>query len=185
MNHRRSIVGAVIITSIIVVLVILYQLQPIGLRTEPPIALCKNNLVSIYSRLNAKAYQNPTRAFPDKLEDIIEGFNQPAAGWLMICPFRRKYHHAECISNVSEWSDYVVVPGRSANDPADTILAFCKTDNHKGEAGVNCILYVDGRIRPYPLEEHRRLTSAFTVSNTTRRLESCINGTNLSSQSRP
>jgi hypothetical protein len=39
------------------------------------------------------------------------------------------------LESVDEWSDFILVPGLSSNDPFDTILAYEPLRNHHGEGG--------------------------------------------------
>jgi prepilin-type processing-associated H-X9-DG protein len=70
------------------------------------------------------------------------------AGWakLLHCP--ESHHEVGIWSQVDLWSDYRLLPGRSTNDPANTILALEPLTNHGG-MGAN-VLYVDGSTQWLP-----------------------------------
>ena len=65
---------------------------------------------------------------------------------LLRCPSTR--HDIGIWSQVDLWADYHLIPGRSTNDPPNTILALEPLANHRS-AGAN-VLFVDGTTQWWP-----------------------------------
>jgi len=61
---------------------------------------------------------------------------------LYICP--SSGHKAGSMSNVTEWTDYVFINNLPSNAPPETIIAYCRPENHKNKGGN--VLFVDGHV---------------------------------------
>jgi prepilin-type processing-associated H-X9-DG protein len=70
------------------------------------------------------------------------------ANWakLLRCP--RTHHEIGDWTNVDLWADYRLLPGRTTNDPPDTVLALEPLINHES-IGAN-VLFVDGSTQWWP-----------------------------------
>ena len=62
-------------------------------------------------------------------------------------------------ATVDQWSDYVLVPNKTSNDPANDILAFSKPECYSDRGGN--VLFVDGSVQWCTAEEYVELTAEF------------------------
>ena len=112
---------------------------------------CRLQLRNISIRLQEHAAdhggQFPTKWSELKWDDLggIENTTWPRA---FRCP--TVGHEPGSWDRVDLWSDYRLIPGRTTNDPPDTILAIEPLSNHK--AGAN-VLFVDGSSAWWPVSE--------------------------------
>ncbi len=60
-------------------------------------------------------------------------------------------------ASVDQWTDYVLVPNRSEEDPGNAVLAFSKPDSHRGRGGN--VLTVDGRVQWYNTTTFEQITA--------------------------
>jgi hypothetical protein len=65
--------------------------------------------------------------------------------------------------NISQWTDFVLVPNRKTTDPSDSILLFTKPDCYHDGKG-NVVLYVDMHPSIIQTDEYNRLTRGFDTS---------------------
>jgi len=92
-------------------------------------------------------------SFPANIQSLALYY--PLASAVYICPING--HKPGDLRSVEQWSDSVLVPNRTLDDPADTVLAFTKPECYPGTGGYVCL--VDGSANWYPLEEYQRLTA--------------------------
>jgi len=112
---------------------------------------CQWNLRVIWKAAKLTGYGEGDR-FPPSLQIIFPTAPDPQ---LYICP--DSGHNSGDTNHVNLWADYVYVSGLTESDPPGCILAFCPPENHKGE-GAN-VLFIDGSVRWYSVEEFKRLTN--------------------------
>ena len=111
---------------------------------------CMSNLKQI--GLAARMYSMDNQEqFPPDFQSLAKYANAPN---LFVCPATR--HQPGAMEQVDRWTDYVLVPNRKESDPGDAVLAFSKPDCFPGKGGN--IVFVDGHVRWWPLDEYRRLT---------------------------
>jgi hypothetical protein len=88
------------------------------------------------------------------------------ANWakLLRCP--STHHEIGIWAQVDLWSDYRLLPGRSTNDPPDTILALEPLGNH-GSAGAN-VLFTDGGTQWWSQSHLLGLAAELNTNNVTK-----------------
>ena len=69
---------------------------------------------------------------------------------VFICPATD--HVSGKYSDVDSWTDYILIPGKTKNDPATTVLIYEPLSNHGGKGGH--VMYVNGFIKWYRSEEY-------------------------------
>ncbi len=77
--------------------------------------------------------------------DDMGGITNTTWDRLFACP--TVGHGAGDWKQVDYWTDYRLIPGRTTNDPIDTVLAIEPLSNHKTGANV---LFVDGSSQWWP-----------------------------------
>ena len=89
--------------------------------------------------------------FPMKWSDLewddMGGITNTTWGRQFVCP--TVGHGAGNWKQIDLWADYRLIPGRTTNDPPDTVLAIEPLSNH--EKGAN-VLFVDGSSAWWPAE---------------------------------
>ena len=87
--------------------------------------------------------------FPAKWSDLkwddMDGIENTTWNRQFICP--TVGHGVGNWTQIDLWSDYRLIPGRTTNDPPDTVLAIEPLSNH--ETGAN-VLFVDGSSAWWP-----------------------------------
>ena len=112
---------------------------------------CQANLHELWTA--AKLYgPYQVESFPPTLQVMFKISAYPS---IYICPATG--HHPGDTNHVDLWTDYVYVSGLKESDPPSCVLAFCPPENHQGK-GAN-VLFVDGKVRWYSVEEFKKLTS--------------------------
>jgi prepilin-type processing-associated H-X9-DG protein len=82
---------------------------------------------------------------PSKWSELSEVEDGMAWDKLLCCPVSG--HAAGSWAQADFWADYRLIPGRTTNDPPDTVLAIEPLSNHKTGANV---LFVDGSSQWWP-----------------------------------
>ena len=100
---------------------------------------CVNNMKSIGLACHLYAADHDG-VLPSAWQQLYPDYVPALQCW--VCPSTRTSPGDE--SHIHEWSDYVLVPGRSEIDDADVVLAYCRPGNH-GEDGT-IILFVAGEV---------------------------------------
>jgi len=100
---------------------------------------CMNNLRQMGLSCREYAAEHGGH-FPSKWSEL--NFVGDNTNWVKVLRCPDTGHELGAWSQVDHWSDYRLLPGRSTNDPPETILAIEPLANHKGE-GANA-LFVDG-----------------------------------------
>ena len=110
---------------------------------------CMSNLQALGMELMMFS-QKKGGEFPDSLDDIVID-EQSKRGF--ICPLTD--HQPGAVDDLSQWSDYVLLPGRKVLNEDKTVLAYCKPANH-GNQGTY-VLFVNGRVRWVDMVEFEKL----------------------------
>jgi len=76
---------------------------------------------------------------------------------MFVCPKTGK--EPGDLDSVDEWTDYVLVPNRSLDDPPQSVLAFSRPECYPGRGGN--VLTIDGAVQWYGREEYERVTAEF------------------------
>jgi hypothetical protein len=106
---------------------------------------CKNQLDALGCCVKCQQDYEPQN--PLTLASLATNYSLTTR--LFICP--SSGHKAGQITNISQWADYVVNLNIDTNSPPDSILAYCKPENHKSK-GCN-VLYADNSIEWRTKEE--------------------------------
>lgn len=113
--------------------------------------MCVHNLKFLAMSLKAYADEHDGR-FPDRLAELWPKYIANLED--LICPevqlvCRRErgvphpYPDNPDPDTIERLSSYAYVPGHTQSDPADTVIAYEKVDNHAGKG--RSLLYLDGR----------------------------------------
>jgi prepilin-type processing-associated H-X9-DG protein len=106
---------------------------------------CEHNLSQLGVRCREYAVKHNGH-FPSAWVEL--DFVGDDANWAKVLRCPQTHHETGAWSTVDLWSDYRLLPGRSTNDPPDTILAVEPLGNH-ASTGAN-VLFVDGRTEWWP-----------------------------------
>lgn len=142
-----------------------FVVNPIVLLSPPFFCVCggpsaerilgANNLKQIGVAARMYAADNGG-VFPSDLRSCARPpYLSAGQRYLFISPITG--HEPGELSEVDQWSDYVLVPGRKESDPRNTVLGFSKPECYPGEGGN--VLFVTGKVRWCDLEEYQRLTA--------------------------
>jgi prepilin-type processing-associated H-X9-DG protein len=112
---------------------------------------CQANLHYFWVELHMYG-PGQSASFPPSLQAMFLDSHIPS---LYICP--ASGHHPGVTNHVELWTDYAYVSGLDDSAPTGCVLAFCPPENHQGE-GAN-VLFVDGKVRWYSVEEFKKLTN--------------------------
>ena len=114
---------------------------------------CMSNLSQIGRLCMVYAVEHDEHFPPDfkALEDLAD-----VSPKVFVCPTTGK--QPGDFASVDEWSDYVLVPNRSGNDAAGTVLAFSKRECYRGKGGN--VLTVDGAVQWCQADKYNELTAA-------------------------
>lgn len=116
---------------------------------------CMNNLSQIGKCCVMYAMDHDEQ-FPPNL-NTLAAESDASNPHLYVCPATG--NEPGDLSTVNEWSDYVLVPNRSANDPSDGVLAFSRPECYPRKGGN--VLTVDGAVQWCNLAEYEELTAEF------------------------
>ena len=98
--------------------------------------------------------------FPPDFQTLVkEGGVTPE---IFICPSSGRKPGP--MSQVDQWSDYIMVTNRTASD-GDKVLIYEMPDCHKDDGGGGNVVYVDGRGRWLDADEYRRVTEGLKRTN--------------------
>jgi len=98
--------------------------------------------IGVGCRMYGEAHEG---RLPSKWSDLDEVKDGPPWHKMLHCPMSG--HEAGIESQVDLWADYRLIPGRTTNDPPNTVLAIELLSNHKSGANV---LFVDGSSTWWP-----------------------------------
>ena len=107
---------------------------------------CTYNLVHIGAQCRLYAAEHGGR-FPASWVELNFVGESSNLAKLFRCPSTS--HEIGPWAKVDLWSDYRLIPGRTTNDPPDTVLAIEPLANH-GATGGN-VLFVDGSAQWWPM----------------------------------
>ncbi len=124
-------------------------------------SLCVHNLKYVAMGLEGYAKEHDGR-FPERLAALWPGYIANLQD--LICPeiqavCMRKYGVPHPYPNnpdpdtIERLSSYAYIPGYTISDPADTVIAYEKVDNHRGRG--RSLLYLDGHGAWEPPENWR------------------------------
>lgn len=119
-------------------------------REKPSRASCMSNLSQI-GRACVMYSMDHNDALPTSFSQLQTAEAPPK---VFVCPLSK--HKPGNLSEVDQWTDYVLVTNQTAASPAETIVAYCKPENHKGN-GCN-ILLNDGSVIWSKTEDFSNLT---------------------------
>jgi prepilin-type processing-associated H-X9-DG protein len=144
-SRRRSLVAGILIAAVVVFAGLLAQSISRAWAKMSRLD-CEFNLrqLSVPCREYAAKHNG---SFPSKWSEL--DLTEDNANWVNILHCPRTYREIGAWTNVDLWADYRLIPGRSTNDPPDTILAIEPLENHASE-GAN-VLFVDGSTAWWPL----------------------------------
>jgi len=149
-SRTKVLLGAIIVALLIAgMLGAQHHLRAVHRSTRQ--TMCVHNLKFLSASLKAYADDHGGR-FPDRLAELWPEYIVNLQD--LICPevqviCRRKYgvpHPYPEDPNpdtIERLSSYIYVPGYTTEDPADTVVAYEKEDNHFGRG--RSLLYLDGR----------------------------------------
>ena len=109
---------------------------------------CLSNLYALGSACKMYEMDHPGQ-FPTNWFCFKDYYSNPC---LLRCPSRPERYGT--LANVDTWSDYILVPNLTTNDPPKTILAYEPLRNHKEGGNV---LYLDGSVYWLSAEEYGKL----------------------------
>lgn len=95
--------------------------------------------------------------FPPSLQSLVQ--YAPDLKWY-VCPCSG--HAPGSRTNVTVWSEYVYVAGRTIADDPDRVLAYCPPANHAGKGA--SVLFVDGSVVWITPEAFDALTNSPSLS---------------------
>ncbi|MFO7871704.1 MAG: hypothetical protein R6V03_09770 [Kiritimatiellia bacterium] len=129
---------------------------------HPPYIRDMNNLKMIYMGCMLYA-MNHGGEFPLNLEALTETeIDNPSAfvRW-------QNRQSAGALTNVSEWTDYVYIPGRTEDSPHDAIVAYLPPGVYtwKNETGA-AVVFADGSMKWMSVEEFTRALNKRTPTTT-------------------
>ena len=156
-----AIAGLVVAYVGIVIQIVVLSVLLSAARDRARQTACVNNLKQIgivarmYSLDNQEHFPTNFSGISKYIGDCPQVFVCPATG-----------HKAGQMSNVDQWSDYVLVPNRLESDPPDAVLAFSKPGCYPGKGGT--VLFVAGHVLWCPLDEYTRLTAKLSATTTER-----------------
>lgn len=110
-----------------------------------------NNLKQVGVACHVRAMENDGK-FPSDLRSLTDQLAYPK----MFLSAATKREPGD-LADVDAWSDFVLVPNRTQNDPSDTVLAFTKPGCYRGRGGA--VLTVGGAVFWLQREEYERRTA--------------------------
>ena len=143
---RRRVLAAVILATIVVAIGIML-LQALNRAWAKMLRLdCEHNLseIGVICREYAGKHNGH---FPSAWVEL--NFTGDDTNWAKALRCPQTDHEIGAWATVDLWADYRLLPGRSTNDPPDTILAVEPLGNH-ASTGAN-VLSVDGSTEWWPL----------------------------------
>jgi prepilin-type processing-associated H-X9-DG protein len=125
-------------------------------------AVCVSNMHQVGTALIEYANENQGN-FPNDLQALVPNFTDQfglTPDKFVVLGTNKQPGN---MANVSQWTDFVLVPNRKATGSSDSILLFTKPECYPNGGGN--ILYVDGRVSVIMLpDEYNRLTRGLDTS---------------------
>ena len=152
MNEHEQRSSLIPLLALVAILAVLAGMCPFDFgcsRERARRSKCQANLHQIGLACSMYVADNKGR-FPMTLSSIST--NYAANPKLFLCPSSGNLPGAP--EAVDQWSDYILVPDLTTNDPPDTILAYERLRNHKEGGNV---LSLDGAVDWRSAEEYGKL----------------------------
>jgi hypothetical protein len=119
-------------------------------------AVCVSDMRQIGVSLTEYAQANGGR-FPSDFQSLVPQYTVGFEPKMFI--YQGAGKEPGDMTNVDKWTDYVLVPNRTLNDPGDAVLAVTKPDCLRDRGGN--VLFVNGSVRSCDQDEYDRLTRQF------------------------
>jgi prepilin-type processing-associated H-X9-DG protein len=143
MKYLPLIAGIVLLCAIVLIAAFRSAIKGI-MRQECGISL--NHNIGLRCREYAMAHHGQ---FPNKWADL--GPLEPGSTWPAVFRCPSTDHDLGAWDRLDIWSDYRLLPGRTTNDPPNTILVIEPLSNHSGK-GAN-VLFIDGSTSWWPASQ--------------------------------
>ena len=146
--HKKYVKSVIYLGILMVLMLVVWILIPSICRPKESArkVACMNNLYEIGKCVRLYQLGNNEQYPPDL--SSLSTTNYAYASKLFICP--SSGHKAGSISNVAEWTDYAFNFNVPSNAPPDSVIGYCRAENHKNEGGN--VLFVDGHVEWFTMD---------------------------------